>query len=142
MRAGTRALPLTSGSAAFPPGQPMERPVRERWIEEAGGTTMGMKLPVSLGVALCLAAGSTASAGELVEATFEAKAYSGSRDRTYRVYVPDAVAGDEPVPLVMVLHGCRQTERNMVGETRYKDLADRHNFIVVYPFITSFDGKA
>jgi len=33
------------------------------------------------------------------------------------------------VPLVMVLHGCRQTEVNMINETRFKDLAERDNFI-------------
>ena len=38
----------------------------------------------------------------------------------------------------MVLHGCNQTEINMINETRFKDLAERDNFIVVYPFITSF----
>jgi poly(hydroxyalkanoate) depolymerase family esterase len=42
--------------------------------------------------------------------------------------------------MVMVLHGCRQTELNMINETRFKDLAERDNFIVVYPFITSYDG--
>jgi len=38
------------------------------------------------------------------------------------------------------LHGCRQTEVNMINETRFKDLAERDNFIAVYPFITSYDG--
>jgi poly(hydroxyalkanoate) depolymerase family esterase len=38
------------------------------------------------------------------------------------------------------LHGCKQTEVNMINETRFKDLAERDNFIVVYPFITSYDG--
>src|SRR5260370_42051208 len=40
----------------------------------------------------------------------------------------------------MVLDGCRQAEVNMINETRFKDLAERDNFIVVYPFITSYDG--
>ena len=44
------------------------------------------------------------------------------------------------MPLVMILHGCRQTEVNMINETRFKDLAERDNFIAVYPFITSYDG--
>ena len=43
------------------------------------------------------------------------------------------------MPMVMVLHGCGQTEINMINETRFKDLAERDNFIVVYPFITSFE---
>ena len=54
--------------------------------------------------------------------------------------MPSTYTGQDPVPLVMVLHGCRQTEVNMINETRFKDLAERDNFIVVYPFITSYDG--
>src|SRR5260370_38230606 len=40
----------------------------------------------------------------------------------------------------MVLDGCRQAEVNMINETRLKDLAERDNFIVVYPYITCYDG--
>jgi poly(hydroxyalkanoate) depolymerase family esterase len=40
--------------------------------------------------------------------------------------------------MVMVLHGCRQTEQDMINDTRFKDLAERDNFIVVYPFITGY----
>ncbi len=58
----------------------------------------------------------------------------------YQVFVPSTYTGQSPVPMVMVLHGCRQTELNMINETRFKDLAERDNFIVVYPFITSYDG--
>jgi poly(hydroxyalkanoate) depolymerase family esterase len=39
--------------------------------------------------------------------------------------------------MVMVLHGCRQNNDDMINNTRLKDLAERDNFIVVYPFITS-----
>ncbi len=41
--------------------------------------------------------------------------------------------------MVMVLHGCKQTERNMIDETGFKELADREKFVVVYPFITDWD---
>jgi poly(hydroxyalkanoate) depolymerase family esterase len=82
-----------------------------------------------------------ASGGELVHKTFSAKSHSGSRDRQYQVFVPSAYNARDPVPLVMVLHGCKQTEQNMINETRFKELAERENFIVVYPFITSYDGS-
>jgi poly(hydroxyalkanoate) depolymerase family esterase len=42
--------------------------------------------------------------------------------------------------MVMVLHGCNQTEQDMVDDTHFKELAEQHAFIVVYPFITSYDG--
>jgi poly(hydroxyalkanoate) depolymerase family esterase len=93
-----------------------------------------------LTLALCWLVSGAASAGELRQKVFTAKSYAGSRDRHYQVFVPSTYTGQDAVPLVMVLHGCRQTEVNMINETRFKDLAERDNFIVVYPFITSYDG--
>jgi poly(hydroxyalkanoate) depolymerase family esterase len=93
-----------------------------------------------LTLALCCLLSGPASAGELRQKMFTAKSYAGSRDRHYQVFVPSTYTGQGAVPLVMVLHGCRQTEVNMINETRFKDLAERDNFIVVYPFITSYDG--
>ena len=90
--------------------------------------------------ALCLSFTGAASAGQLQQKLFSAKSYSGSRDRQYQVFVPATYTGRDAVPMVMVLHGCQQTEVNMINETRFKDLAERDNFIVVYPFITSYDG--
>ena len=93
-----------------------------------------------LTIALCWLLSGPASAGDLRQKLFAAKSYAGSRDRQYQVFVPSTYTGQSPVPMVMVLHGCRQTELNMINETRFKDLAERENFIVVYPFITSYDG--
>ena len=81
---------------------------------------------------------STVFGGRLETTTFSAMQYSGSRDREYQVYIPDSYTGDEPVPMVMVLHGCNQTQINMIQETKFRELADLHNFIVVFPFITSY----
>ena len=87
----------------------------------------------------CFAFTPMASAGQLQQKSFMAKSYQGSRDRQYQVFVPSAYTGQSPVPMVMVLHGCNQNETNMINETGFKDLAERDNFIVVYPFITSYD---
>jgi len=87
----------------------------------------------------CFAFTPAASAGRLEQKSFMAKSYQGSRDRQYQVFVPSSYTGQSPVPMVMVLHGCNQNETNMINETRFKDLAERDNFIVVYPFITSYD---
>lgn len=89
---------------------------------------------------LLLAMSPAAFGGEFVMKTYSAGSYDESRDRRYQVYIPDAYTEGEPVPMVMVLHGCNQTEQNMINETRFRELADRENFIVVYPFITSFSG--
>ena len=92
-----------------------------------------------LTIILCLLINGAGVAGELLQKQFAAKSYSGSRDRNYKVFVPSSYTGQDRVPLVMVLHGCSQTDVNMVNETRFKDLAERDNFIVVYPFVTSYD---
>ncbi|HWO08447.1 MAG TPA: PHB depolymerase family esterase, partial [Polyangiaceae bacterium] len=64
----------------------------------------------------------------------------GSRERKYRVFVPATYDPHTPVPMLMVLHGCKQTEQNMIDETNFDALAEREGFIVVYPFVTSYDG--
>ncbi len=99
---------------------------------------MGSKLKLLFLFILCAALSSTAFGGRLEKKTFKAKSYSGSRDRLYQIYIPNN-AGNA-VPMVMVLHGCNQTEQNMIDETRFNDLAEKDNFIVVYPSITSYDG--
>jgi hypothetical protein len=95
---------------------------------------MNPKIFSLLALVACTALSSAAASGELVAKTFSKKTYPDSRERQYQVYIPDTVTGSDPVPMVMVLHGCRQTERNMIDETGFKELADRENFIVVYPF--------
>ena len=92
-----------------------------------------------LALLTCFAFTTMAAAGRIEQKSFLKKSYSGSRDRQYQVFVPSGYTGQSPMPMVMVLHGCNQTETNMINETRFKDLAERDNFIVVYPFITSFD---
>jgi len=82
-----------------------------------------------------------AQGAEVVSATFAAKGYPGSRERHYSVYVPSTYDGHTPTAMLMVLHGCKQTERDMLDQTSFNALADRDGFIVVYPFITSYDGS-
>lgn len=94
---------------------------------------------LSLMLLICFALAPMATAGELQQKSFMAKSYAGSRDRQYQVFVPAGYTGQTPVPMVMVLHGCNQNETNMINETRFKDLAERDDFIVVYPFITSYE---
>ena len=40
----------------------------------------------------------------------------------------------------MVLHGCRQDDRDIEAITGFNELADRQGFRVVYPFVTSYSG--
>jgi poly(hydroxyalkanoate) depolymerase family esterase len=52
--------------------------------------------------------------------------------RSYRVYLPAGYRG-ESLPLVVMLHGCRQTPEDFAVGTRMNELADELRFIVVYP---------
>jgi len=58
------------------------------------------------------------------------------RDRSYLLYVPaQRAASTTPPPLVVVLHGSRQTGKDMRRATGYAfdRLADEHGFVAVYP---------
>lgn len=52
--------------------------------------------------------------------------------RSYKVYVPAAVADASPAMMVM-LHGCTQTADDFAAGTQMNRLADEHGFVVVYP---------
>ncbi len=62
------------------------------------------------------------------------------RRRDYRVYLPAGYDGKTALPMVMVLHGCKQNNIEMETITGFDRIADREGFIVVYPYITSHTG--
>lgn len=55
--------------------------------------------------------------------------------RTYKVYVPaqHLAASSDPMPMVVMLHGCTQTPDDFAAGTQMNELADEHGFVVVYP---------
>lgn len=55
--------------------------------------------------------------------------------RRYHVYVPPglAVKAGEALPLLVMLHGCGQTGRELAIATRMNRLAARERFLVLYP---------
>ena len=64
--------------------------------------------------------------------------YIGSYRRLYRVHLPPNYLRKKNVPLVMVLHGCRQTHEDIQQISGFNAVADRHGFAVVYPFVTHY----
>lgn len=58
--------------------------------------------------------------------------------RQYRVYLPKGYSGEQNLPLVMVLHGCHQTHREIQSVSGFDGLADEHDFILVYPYVTQY----
>ncbi len=53
--------------------------------------------------------------------------------RDYRLYIPARPTGSAPLPLVVMIHGCRQEVDSFIRGTGMNRLADRHGFAVLYP---------
>jgi len=53
--------------------------------------------------------------------------------RSYSIFVPSSYRSGQPVPLVVMIHGCTQDANDFMIGTQMNLLAERENFIVIYP---------
>ena len=102
-----------------------------------------------LGLALYLAADVYLSAGPSIECRFPAAGplkqgvtaralTSGGLQRCYLVYAPPGYDPTRASPIVVALHGFAGNARGFRSVAAWEPIADRENFIVVYPDGSSF----
>lgn len=75
---------------------------------------------------------STASGGPAA-GTYERALTVGNGQRTYRMHVPESVAGRTGLPVVLALHGGGGNGAQFEEQSQLDVVADRAGFVVVYP---------
>lgn len=58
---------------------------------------------------------------------------TGGFQRRYRLHIPPGYHPDRPLPLVVALHGAFSSGKQMARRTGLNAIADRENFLVLYP---------
>lgn len=126
---------LLTGGAGEPASQPAPMP-------ELSGELARLRMPdalrklvgrikglgAGLGLGAKPAPAPSPEGGRFVEASFT----NGAGTRSYKLYLPSGYHG-QPVPLVVMLHGCTQSPDDFAAGTSMNVLAEANTLLVAYP---------
>ena len=73
--------------------------------------------------------------------TFQQSIEHDGEQRSYILFVPEAAAGIDPIPVVLNFHGFTGTAESQMNYADFRPLAETHGFILVYPEGTLLNGR-
>lgn len=134
LRQHTSAVVQPAAAAAPMPAQVVERllthngaVIRPRSTDVVAERTAA-RAPASAPASQPAPATARAEPGYFVPRTYTNQAGT----RAYKLYIP-AARRAEPMPLVVMLHGCTQDADDFAAGTRMNELAEQNGFAVLYP---------
>ncbi|WP_354686392.1 PHB depolymerase family esterase [Cupriavidus necator] len=134
LRQHTSAFVQPAAAAAPMPAQVVERllthngaVMRTRSTDVVAERTAA-RAPASAPASQPAPATVRAEPGHFTQRTYTNQAGS----RAYKLYIPLA-RGAQPMPLVVMLHGCTQDADDFAAGTRMNELAEQNGFAVLYP---------
>jgi poly(hydroxyalkanoate) depolymerase family esterase len=121
--AATQAKPAQAKSTQAKPAPGRKWPVRREDFSELPG--FGLRNPLQRAPAMREIAPEGA---QYIEGHFS----NAAGHRVYKLFIPSRDHG-QPLPLVVMLHGCTQSADDFAAGTRMNFLAEQQNCFVVYP---------
>jgi poly(hydroxyalkanoate) depolymerase family esterase len=116
------------GGLAGASGQPQVPEALRGFLDRIGQPGSGLGLDGLLGPIPNRAPPPLPEGARFEERTFANEAGS----RAYKLYIPSGYTG-QPVPLVVMLHGCTQSPDDFAAGTQMNELAEEQKFLVAYP---------
>ena len=123
-----KANDVGKADRAAPAATPTATPRRRRPLFDRAkdGTWLGLRgvkhAPASV-------ADIAPEGAKFIEGTYSNKA----GNRTYKLFVPSGYHQGQPLPLVVMLHGCTQSPDDFAAGTRMNFIAEEQTCLVVYP---------
>lgn len=122
VKSANDSISIASGTQAAPPIPRTSEKFRG-FLDQINGTTGKFLHPTER-------TGAPVPSGARFEEGIHVSAHGS---RTYKLYVPSGLHAGQPVPLIIMLHGCTQSPDDFAAGTRMNTLAEEQIFLVAYP---------